>query len=85
MQGRASTDGKVPFAFDSGMIEIKETNSVLGGGVPRDVSTGAIRDLDVTGLFIAIDHDPHSGPVPAAGSAGRTGVLSFRQPPMVGR
>ncbi|SUP27427.1 thioredoxin reductase [Streptomyces griseus] len=33
---------------------------MLGGVVLRDVFTGATRDLDVTGLFIAIGHDPRT-------------------------
>ncbi len=35
---------------------------MLGGVVLRDVLTGATRDLDVTGLFIAIGRDPRTEP-----------------------
>ena len=33
---------------------------LLAGVALRDVFTGATRDLDVTGLFIAIGHDPRT-------------------------
>ncbi|WP_431789331.1 thioredoxin-disulfide reductase [Streptomyces sp. G9] len=60
MQDRAFSDDKISFAFDSEIAEIKETNGMLSGVVLRDVFTGATRDLDVTGLFIAIGHDPRT-------------------------
>ncbi len=60
MQDRAFAQDKISFAFDSEIAEIKETNGMLGGVVLRDVFTGATRDLDVTGLFIAIGHDPRT-------------------------
>ncbi|MEU9181865.1 thioredoxin-disulfide reductase [Streptomyces sp. NPDC048550] len=60
MQDRAFTDDKISFAFDSEIAEIKETGGMLSGVVLRDVFTGKLRDLDVTGLFIAIGHDPRT-------------------------
>ncbi|KUL34055.1 thioredoxin-disulfide reductase [Streptomyces regalis] len=60
MQNRAFADDKISFAFDSEIAEIKEKDGMLGGVVLRDVFTGATRDLDVSGLFIAIGHDPRS-------------------------
>jgi thioredoxin reductase (NADPH) len=60
MQNRAFADDKIAFAFDSEIAEIKETDGKLGGVVLRDVFTGQTRDLDVTGLFIAIGHDPRT-------------------------
>ncbi|MGV4983172.1 thioredoxin-disulfide reductase [Streptomyces sp. NRAIS4] len=60
MQNRAFADDKISFAFDTEIAEIKEENGMLGGVVLRDVLTGKTRDLDVTGLFIAIGHDPRS-------------------------
>ncbi|MGP3687092.1 thioredoxin-disulfide reductase [Streptomyces sp. IBSNAI002] len=60
MQNRAFTDDKISFAFDSEIAEIKETNGMLSGVVLRDTFTGKTRDLDVTGLFIAIGHDPRT-------------------------
>ncbi|WP_411070556.1 thioredoxin-disulfide reductase [Streptomyces sp. cmx-4-25] len=60
MQDRAFTDDKISFAFDSEIAEIKETGGMLSGVVLRDVFTGKLRNLDVTGLFIAIGHDPRT-------------------------
>ncbi|MBZ6256820.1 thioredoxin-disulfide reductase [Streptomyces olivaceus] len=60
MQNRAFADDKISFAFDTEIAEIKESNGMLAGLVLRDVFSGATRDLDATGLFIAIGHDPHT-------------------------
>ncbi|MGW1772001.1 thioredoxin-disulfide reductase [Streptomyces sp. NPDC002104] len=60
MQDRAFADEKISFAFDSEVAEIKETGGMLSGVVLRDVLTGETRDLDVTGLFVAIGHDPRT-------------------------
>ncbi|MFE1877538.1 thioredoxin-disulfide reductase [Streptomyces sp. NPDC059496] len=60
MQNRAFTDDKISFAFDSEIAEIKDMNGMLSGVVLRDAFTGKLRDLDVTGLFIAIGHDPRT-------------------------
>ncbi|WP_423834363.1 thioredoxin-disulfide reductase [Streptomyces manipurensis] len=60
MQNRAFPDDKISFAFDSEIAEIKDTNGMLSGVVLRDTFTGKLRDLDVTGLFIAIGHDPRT-------------------------
>ncbi|MEV7169320.1 thioredoxin-disulfide reductase [Streptomyces sp. NPDC093224] len=60
MQNRAFTDDKISFAFDSEIAEIKETGGMLSGVVLRDTFTGKLRGLDVTGLFIAIGHDPRT-------------------------
>ncbi|WP_409474604.1 thioredoxin-disulfide reductase [Streptomyces sp. HC307] len=60
MQNRAFADEKISFAFNSEIAEIKERDGMLGGVVLRDGVTGATRDLDVSGLFIAIGHDPRT-------------------------
>nr|WP_079153960.1 FAD-dependent oxidoreductase [Streptomyces subrutilus] len=60
MQDRAFTDDKISFAFDSEIAEIKEKDGMLAGVVLRDTFTGELRDLDATGLFIAIGHDPRT-------------------------
>ncbi|MFF8717658.1 thioredoxin-disulfide reductase [Streptomyces sp. NPDC015184] len=60
MQDRAFSNDKISFAFDSEIAEIKESGGMLSGVVLRDVFTDATRELDVTGLFIAIGHDPRS-------------------------
>ncbi|MBT2482466.1 thioredoxin-disulfide reductase [Streptomyces sp. ISL-94] len=60
MQNRAFTDDKISFAFDSEIAEIKEKDGMLAGVVLRDTFTGELRDVEVTGLFIAIGHDPRT-------------------------
>ncbi|GGK23473.1 thioredoxin reductase [Streptomyces camponoticapitis] len=60
MKNRAFADDKISFAFDSEIAEIKEEGGMLSGLVLRDTFTGKTRDLDATGLFIAIGHDPRT-------------------------
>ncbi|WP_406483540.1 thioredoxin-disulfide reductase [Streptomyces sp. NBC_01615] len=60
MQNRAFSDDKISFAFDSEISEIKEKDGKVAGVVLRDVFTGKSRDLDATGLFIAIGHSPRT-------------------------
>ncbi|MBT2527679.1 thioredoxin-disulfide reductase [Streptomyces sp. ISL-99] len=60
MQNRAFADDKISFAFDSEIAEIKDEGGMLSGLTLRNVLTGETRDLAVTGLFIAIGHDPRS-------------------------
>ncbi|MFD3534574.1 thioredoxin-disulfide reductase [Streptomyces sp. NPDC058664] len=60
MQNRAFADDKISFAFDSEIAEIKSESGMLAGVVLRDTFTGKTRDLDATGLFIAIGHDPRT-------------------------
>jgi thioredoxin reductase (NADPH) len=58
MQSRAFSDDKI--SFDTEIAEIKEDNGMLGSVVLRDTFTGKTRALAVTGLFIAIGHDPRT-------------------------
>ncbi|MFE2936771.1 thioredoxin-disulfide reductase [Streptomyces sp. NPDC059278] len=60
MQNRAFSDDKISFAFDSEIAQIKDTDGTLSGLTLRDTFTGATRDIDATGLFIAIGHDPRT-------------------------
>jgi thioredoxin reductase (NADPH) len=57
MQRRAFDDPKIRFAWNSEVIEIHGENKVSGIRL-RDTVTGQERDLDVTGVFVAIGHDP---------------------------
>ncbi|MCX5501071.1 thioredoxin-disulfide reductase [Streptomyces sp. NBC_00053] len=60
MQSRAFADDKISFAFDSEIAELREENGMLAGLTLRDTFTGKTRELDATGLFIAIGHDPRT-------------------------
>jgi thioredoxin reductase (NADPH) len=59
MQDRAFANEKVKFAWNSEVVEILGDDR-LSGIQLRDISTGEQRRLDVTGLFIAIGHEPRT-------------------------
>ncbi len=59
MQNRAHNDAKIDFAWDSAVDAIHGDKS-LSGVTLRDTNTGATRDLEINGLFIAIGHEPRS-------------------------
>ncbi|BAG20518.1 thioredoxin-disulfide reductase [Streptomyces griseus] len=59
MQDRAFADPKITFAWDSEVAEIKGDQK-LSGLTLRNTKTGETSDLPVTGLFIAVGHDPRT-------------------------
>jgi thioredoxin reductase (NADPH) len=59
MAQRALSNEKIAFAWNSAVAEILG-QSHLEGVILEDLETGERRRLDVTGLFIAIGHDPRS-------------------------
>ncbi len=59
MQERAFADPKLELVWNSEIAEI-QGDDTLAGVVLRDTTTGETRPLAVTGLFIAIGHDPRS-------------------------
>ena len=59
MAERAFADPKLELVWNSEVAAINGTDS-LESITLRDTLTGQERDLGVTGLFIAIDHDPRS-------------------------
>ncbi|MCU0300229.1 MAG: thioredoxin-disulfide reductase [Candidatus Nanopelagicales bacterium] len=59
MAERALTNPKIRFAWDSTVTAIHGQDKVAGVTL-ADVHTGATRELAVTGLFVAIGHDPRS-------------------------
>ncbi|MYW03081.1 thioredoxin-disulfide reductase [Streptomyces sp. SID3343] len=59
MQHRAFSDEKISFAWNSEVAEI-EGDGKLSGVKLRDTVTGELRELAVTGLFIAVGHDPRT-------------------------
>jgi thioredoxin reductase (NADPH) len=59
MQERAFADPKIKFVWDSEVAEI-EGDPKLAGLKLRNLKTGELSDLPVTGLFIAIGHDPRT-------------------------
>ncbi|MFF9480458.1 thioredoxin-disulfide reductase [Streptomyces sp. NPDC014733] len=59
MQERAFADPKIKFVWDSEVAEIQGENK-LSGLTLRNLRTGETSELPVTGLFIAIGHDPRT-------------------------
>jgi thioredoxin reductase (NADPH) len=59
MQHRAFNDPKIVFAWHSEVAAINGEDKVTSVRL-RDTTTGAERDLPVTGLFVAIGHDPRT-------------------------
>jgi len=59
MQDRAMANPKIRFAWDSEVAEIVGEDRVAGVRL-RNVKTGKESTLPVTGVFVAIGHDPRS-------------------------
>ncbi len=59
MQQRAFADDKIEFAWNSEVARLHGEDRLTGVTL-RDTETGRTRDLAVTGLFVAIGHDPRS-------------------------
>jgi thioredoxin reductase (NADPH) len=59
MQDRAFADPKIRFAWDSAVEEI-HGDQKLSGLTLRNTKTGETSELPVTGLFIAVGHDPRT-------------------------
>ncbi|MFI6693693.1 thioredoxin-disulfide reductase [Streptomyces sp. NPDC050433] len=59
MQDRAFADPKIRFAWDSAVEEIHGEQK-LSGLTLRNTKTGETSELPVTGLFIAVGHDPRT-------------------------
>jgi thioredoxin reductase (NADPH) len=60
MQERAFADEKIRFAWNSEVAEIHEEGGKLSRLTLRDTVTGETSELPVTGLFVAIGHDPRT-------------------------
>jgi len=59
MADRAFANDKIRFAWNSEVAEIHGEGK-LSGITLRDTVTGATRELPITGLFVAIGHDPRN-------------------------
>lgn len=59
MAQRAHNDPKIKFAWNSEVAEIHGEGKLTGVTL-RDTNTGETSELPVTGLFVAIGHDPRS-------------------------
>lgn len=59
MAERAHNDPKIEFVWNSKVVDVVGEDQVSGLLI-EDTNTGAQRTLDVTGVFVAIGHDPRS-------------------------
>lgn len=59
MQDRAMSNPKIRFVWNSEVVEMIGEDRITGLRL-RDVRTGAETTLPVTGIFVAIGHDPRS-------------------------
>jgi thioredoxin reductase (NADPH) len=59
MADRAFANDKISFAWNSEVADL-HGDGKLSGVTLRDTVTGATRELGVTGLFVAIGHDPRN-------------------------
>jgi len=60
MAERALANPKIKVEWNTVVTEILENDGKVGGVRVQDVNTGAERILDLTGVFVAIGHDPRS-------------------------
>lgn len=59
MAERAMNDPKITFAWNSEVADVLG-DAKVSGVMLRDTVTGETRELPITGLFVAIGHDPRS-------------------------
>lgn len=59
MQDRAKSNDKIKFAWNSQVIDVLGDEKMTGLKL-EDTVTGEVREIDATGLFVAIGHDPRN-------------------------
>jgi thioredoxin reductase (NADPH) len=79
MQDRAMGNPKIRFAWDSEVTEVLGEDRVTGLRL-RNVKTGVASTLEVTGMFVAIGHDPRSGLFAGQLATDADGYLLVNQP-----
>ncbi|HEV7208238.1 MAG TPA: thioredoxin-disulfide reductase [Mycobacteriales bacterium] len=79
MQERARNDPKISFAWNSAVTAIHGDGAVSGLTL-RDVTDDSTRELPVTGLFVAIGHDPRSELVKGQLDLDEEGYILVQQP-----
>jgi thioredoxin reductase (NADPH) len=79
MQDRALADPKIRFAWDSEIVEVVGEDRVTGVRL-RNVRSGEETILPVTGIFVAIGHDPRSDLFASQLAVDADGYLLVEQP-----
>ena len=80
MQDRAFANPKVKFVWDSVVTEVLGEDRVTGVRI-RNTRTGAESELPLTGIFVAIGHDPRSELFRGQLPMDAEGYLLVEQPP----
>jgi thioredoxin reductase (NADPH) len=61
MQDKAFANPKIEFVWNAEVVDVKDVEKgEVTGIVIRDLTTGALRELPLDGLFIAIGHTPNT-------------------------
>jgi thioredoxin reductase (NADPH) len=60
MQDRARANPKISFAWNKVVTEVLGTDGKVSGVALQDTTTGDASTLDVTGVFVAIGHQPNT-------------------------
>ena len=79
MQDRAMGNPKIRFAWDSEVTEVLGEDRVTGLRL-RNVKTGVASTLEVSGMFVAIGHDPRSELFAGQLATDADGYLVVEQP-----
>jgi thioredoxin reductase (NADPH) len=79
MQDRAMGNPKIRFAWDSEVTEVLGEDRVTGLRL-RNVKTGVASTLEVSGMFVAIGHDPRSELFAGQLATDADGYLLVEQP-----
>jgi thioredoxin reductase (NADPH) len=79
MQERARADEKIEFVWNAAVTDVLGDDQVTGVAL-RDTGTGEHRELGLTGLFIAIGHDPRSDLVRGQVACDSAGYVTVAHP-----
>ncbi|MFH5231199.1 thioredoxin-disulfide reductase [Antrihabitans spumae] len=79
MLERAKANDKIRFVLNSSVVAVLGENSVTGVTL-RDTITGEETQLDVTGMFVAVGHDPRSELVKGQVELDEAGYVSVQSP-----
>jgi thioredoxin reductase (NADPH) len=61
MQDKALANEKIAFEWDSEVLDVKDVvQGAVSSVVTRNLKTGAIKDIPVEGVFVAIGHTPNT-------------------------
>lgn len=77
MQEKAFKNPKISFIWDSAIEEIQGDKGVTGIKV-KNLKTGAMQDIALTGVFVAIGHQPNTIPFQGQLKMNETGYLEVK-------